>query len=213
MKKKYSFLRGKLWIIPLLLVISLTFCSDSTGPEIPDYAIYYFNASNFDAGEDSTGTIIVIFKNASNEDERIETEIPDEDTTLYKQDGYKLEVKSTGEVYYTWPTTGGSKTYAVNPSGIVVEHEKSGSENTYKVRFIDQSTGEISYTANIVESEGNWWAIFEDPINEVVPALRSTDFFENVTYQFEFDNAAGTGGILFRTNTSGYIFSTTYTKS
>jgi hypothetical protein len=196
-----------------LLVILLTFCSDSTGPEIPDYAIYYFNASNFDAGEDSTGTIIVIFKNASNEDEQIETEIPDEDTTLYEQNGYKLEIKSSGEVYYTWPTTSGSKTYAVNPVGIVVEHEKSGSENTYKVRFIDQNTGEISYTANIEENEGNWWAIFEDPINEQVPALRSTDFFENVTYQFEFDNIAGTGEIAFETDPNGYITRTRYSKS
>jgi len=210
MKKKYSFLSGKLWIAPLLLVILLTFCSDSTGPEIPDYAIYYFNASNFDVGEDSTGTIIIIFKNASNEDERIETEIPDEDTTLYEQDGYKLEVKSTGEVYYTWPTTGGSKTYAVNPGGIVVEHEKSGSENTYKVRFIDQNTGEISYTANIEESEGNWWAIFEDPINEVVPAIRSTDLFGNVMFVFEFDNIAGTGEIAFETDPNGYITKTEF---
>ena len=210
MKKKYSFLSGKLRIAPLLLGVLLIFCSDSTGPEIPDYGIYYFNANNFDAGEDSTGTIIVVFKNASNEDERIETEIPDEDTTLYKQDGYKLEVKSTGEVYYTWPTTGGSKTYAVNPSGIVVEHEKSGSENTYKIRFVDQNTGEISYTANIGEGGGSWWATFEAPINELVPAIRATDLFGNVMFVFEFDNIVGNAYIAFNTDPSGYITKTEF---
>jgi hypothetical protein len=208
MKKKYSFLSGNLWIAPLLLIILLTFCSGSTGPEIPGCEIYYLRASNFSAGEDSTGTIIVIFKNASNQDEQIETEIPDEDTTLYGENGYKLEIKTTGEIYYTWPISGGSKTYAVNPAGIVVEHEKSGSENTYKVRFIDQNTGEISYTANIEEGGGNWWATFGEPINEVVPVIRSTDFEGNVTYQFEFDNAAGAGEISFHTDPDGYITNT-----
>lgn len=205
MNKEYSFLIGKLWIVPLILVILLTFCSGSTAPEITGCEIYYFSTSNFGAGEDSTGVIIIVFENASNEDDRIEMGLPDEDTTLYEENGYRLEIKSTGEIYYTWPTSGGSKTYAVNPAGIVVEHEKSGSGDTYKIRFIDQNTGGISYTANIEEGGGNWWAIFEDPINEVVPVPRSTDFSGNVTYEFEFDNEAGAGEISFVTDSNGYI--------
>jgi hypothetical protein len=213
MKKKYSFLSSKIRIALLLLVILLTFCGSPTGPEIAGCEVYYFSASNFAAGEDSTGTIIIVFENASNEDERIETEIPDEDTTLYEGNGYKLEIKSTGEIYYTWPTNGGSKTYAVNPGGIVVEHEKSSSEDTYKIRFIDQNTGEISRTANIEEGEGTWWAIFGEPINEAILVRLATDFLGNVTYRFEFDNEAGAGEISFETNPNGYITGTIYTKT
>ncbi|MBN1695623.1 hypothetical protein JW879_09565 [candidate division WOR-3 bacterium] len=213
MKKKYSFLSSKSQIALLLLVILLTFCGGSTGPEIPGCEIYYFSSDNFAAGEDSTGMIVIVFENASNEDEQIETGIPDEDTTLYEENGYKLEIKSTGEVYYTRPTNGGSKTYAVNPSGIVAEHEKSGSEDTYKIRFIDQSTGEISRTANIEEGEGTWWAIFGDPINEAILVQLATDSWGNVTYQFEFDNEAGAGEISFETDPNGYITGTTYTKT
>lgn len=205
MKKKYSFLSGKLWIALLMLVVLLTFCSSPTSPEITGCEIYYFSTSNFGAGEDSTGMVIIVFENASNEDERIEMEIPDEDTTLYEENGYKLEIKSSGEVYYTWPISGGSKTYAVNPEGIVVEHEKSGLEDTYKIRFIDQNTGEISYTANIEEGEGTWWAIFGDPINEAILIQLESDFSGNVTYRFEFDNEVGAGEISFETDPNGYL--------
>jgi hypothetical protein len=210
MKKKYSFLNSRFWIVLPMLVVLLTFCSSPTGPGITGCEIYYFSTSNFGAGEDSTGTIIIVFENASNEDGRIETEIPDEDTTLYEENGYKLEIKSSGEVYYTWPISGGSKTYAVNPEGIVVEHKKSGSEGTYKIRFIDQNTGEISYTADIEEGEGSWWAMFGDPINEAILVQLATDFSGNVTYRFEFDNEVGAGEISFETDPNGYLTRTEF---
>ena len=206
MNKKRRFLMGKLWIAPLLLAILLTFCGDSTGPDISDYEIYYFNSSNFDVAADSTGLLIIIFRNASGEDDEIRTAMPSEDITLYDENGYTLTIWESGGIYYIYPVMGGSIAYAVSTEGIVAEHEKHVSENTYMVHFIDSTTGDIDYTAEIVETEGEeFLAIFRAPVNDTVE-VDVISYFTNTMYSFEFDNEAGAGAVEFRTDAEGYIF-------
>lgn len=207
MRKRYGFLIGKSWTVLLLLGFLLTFCSDSTGPEISDYEIYYFNGSNLDAAADSTGLLIIIFRNASGEDEEIKAEMPEEeDTILYDENGYTLTLRKTGGIHYIWPVMGGSKAYAVNTEGVVVEHEKYISENTYIVHFIDLTTGNIDYTADIIETADDVFsAIFRAPINDTVE-VDVAPYFTNIRYGFEFDNEVGDGSVEFRTDADGYIF-------
>lgn len=203
MEKKYAF---SIWIIPILLVILMTYCGSSTGPDISDFEIYYFNSDNLDAAADSTGLIIIIFRNASGENEEIEAEIPDEDTTLYDENGYMLELWETGGIYYIYPIMGGSRAYAVGLEGVVVEHEKYVDENTYMVHFIDTTTGNINYTADIVDNpEDGFLAIFRDPVNDTVEVEVNT-FFTNIRYGLEFDNEAGDGAVEFRTDVEGYVY-------
>ncbi len=206
MRRKYAFLIGKLWIALLLLSLLLTFCSGSTGPDISDYEIYYFNGDNLDVAEDSAGFLIIIFRNASGEDEEIKTVMPNEDITMYDENGYALELRETGGIHYIYPVTGGTKAYAVNMEGVVVEHEKYVNENTYMVHFIDLTTGNINYTADIVETlEEEFLAIFRDPVNDTVE-VDMDPYFTNVRYGFEFNNEVGAGAVEFRTDANGYVF-------
>jgi len=210
MGKKYAFLIGKICIAPLLLVILLTFCSGSTGPDISDYEIYYFNGDNLDFAEDSTGLLIIVFRNASGEDEEIKTVTPNEDITIYDENGYTLELWETGGVHYIYPVTGGSRAYAVDMEGIVVEHEKYVNENTYMVHFIDLTTGDIDYTADIVEiEEDEFIAVFQDPLNDTV-AVDLTGTSTIMAYSFEFNNEIGHGEVEFRTRATGYIYAVIY---
>ena len=208
MRKKYDFLIGNSWAALLLLAVLLTFCGDSTGPDISDYEIYYFNASNLDVAADSTGLLTIIFRNASGEDEEIKIVMPEEDIILYDEGGYILEIGGT-EIYYTWPINGGTRTYAINV-GIVVEHEKFVLEDTYMVHFIDLTTGDIDCTADIVEiEEGELIAIFRDPLNDTVDVdLTGTSTI--IAYAFEFNNEIGIGEVEFRTRANGYIYATIY---
>jgi hypothetical protein len=206
MGKKNEFLNGKLILAFLLLALLLTFCSSSTGPDIADYEIYYFNGDNLDVAEDSSGFLIIIFKKASGEDEEIKTVIPNEDLTMYDENGYILELWETGGVHYIYPVTGGTKAYAVGMEGVVVEHDKYVSENTYMVHFVDTTTGNIDYTADIIETtEEDFLAIFRDPVNDTV-GVSVNNYFTNIRYGFTFSNEAGNGAVEFRTDAEGYVF-------
>ncbi len=210
MRKNCYFLVGKLWVALLLLSLLLTFCSGSTGPDISDYEIYYFNGDNLDVAEDSSGLLIIIFRKASGEDEEIKTVPPNENITLYDENGYSLELWESGGVHYIYPITGGSRAYAVGMKGIVVEHEKYVTENTYMVHFIDTTTGSIDYTADIVADSGDvFFAIFRDPVNDTV-AVEVNNYFTNIRYGFTFSNEAGNGAVEFRTDAEGYIFRVDY---
>lgn len=202
MRKKHTFL---IWIIAIFLIILTTYCGSSTGPDISDFEIYYFSSDNLDAAADSTGLIIIVFRNASGEDEEIRAEMPEaEDTTLYNESGYTLELWVTGGIYYLYPITGGSRAYAVSTKGIAVEHEKLVDENTYMAHFIDTTSGDTDYTADIVADTGDvYLAIFRDPINDTVEVDVNP---ANTRYLFEFDNEAGTGTVRFRTDPEGYVF-------
>lgn len=204
MKKRSAFL---LWIAPILLVILMTYCASSTGPDISDFEIYYFSSDNLDAAADSTGLIIIVFRNASGDNEEIRAEMPEtEDTTLYDENGYTLELWETGGIYYIYPIAGGSRAYAVGLEGVVVEHEKYVSENTYMVHFIDTTTGDIEYTADIVADSGDvFFAIFRDPVNDTVE-VDVNYYFVFTRYGFEFDNEVGSGAVEFRTDAEGYVF-------
>ena len=207
MRKKCDFLIGKLWIATILLALLLTFCSSSTGPDIADYEIYYFNGDNLDVAEDSLGLLIVIFKKASGENEEIKTVPPNENITIYDENGYSLELWEDGGLHYMYPITGGSRAYAVGKEGIVVEHDKYVSENTYMVHFIDTTTGNIDYTADIIQSaEDDMMAIFREPVNDTVSFSLITHA-TNFIYLFVFSNEAGNGAIEFRTDAEGYVFS------
>ena len=205
MRNNCCFLAGKLCIALLLLVLLLTFCGGSTGPDISDYEIYYFNGDNLDFAEDSSGLLIIVFRKASGEYEEIKTVPPNENTTIYDENGYSLEIWETGGVLYIYPVTGGSKAYAVGTEGIAVEHEKYVTENTYMVHFIDTTTGDIDYTADIVADSAGVFAIFRDPINELI-VVAVDNYFVYTRYGFEFDNEAGNGAVEFRTDAEGYIF-------
>jgi len=210
MGKKYVFLIGKLWIAFLLLALLLTFCSGSTGPDISDYEIYYFNGDNLDFAEDSSGLLIIVFRNASGEDEEIKTVTPNENITIYDENGYSLELWENGGVLYIYPVTGGTKAYAVGVKGVVVEHEKYVNENTYMVHFIDLTTGDIDYTADIVEiEEDEFIAVFQDPLNDTV-AVDLTGTSTVMAYAFEFNNEIGHGEVEFRTRANGYIYAVIY---
>jgi hypothetical protein len=208
MNKKYGFLIIKLWVVPLLLIILLSFCGGSTtGPNISDFEIYYFSSDNLDAAADSTDLLIIVFRKASGENEEIKTVMTEtEDVTLYNENGYTLELWATGGIYYIYPVMGGSKAYAVNTEGVVVEHDKFVSANTYMVHFIDSTTGSIDYTADIVENEDDGFlAIFRAPVNDTVDVDISVSY-NFIRYGFEFDNEAGTGAVEFRTDPEGYVF-------
>ncbi len=211
MRKKYGFLISKTWMGVLLLAILMIFCKGSTGPEISDYEIYYFNGSNLDAAEDSTGLLIIIFRDASGEDEEIKTVMPEEDVILYDESGYILEIGGS-EIYYTWPISGGTRTYAINLDGIVVEHKKVVMEDTYMVHFIDLTTGNIDYTADIVEiEEDEFIAVFQAPLNDTVD-VDFTSTSTHMGYAFEFNNEIGHGEVEFRTRANGYIYTTIYSR-
>ncbi len=212
MRKNCYFLVGKLWVALLLLSLLLTFCSGSTGPDISDYEIYYFNGDNLDVAEDSSGLLIIIFRKASGEDEEIKTVPPNENITLYDENGYSLELWESGGVHYIYPITGGSRAYAVGMKGIVVEHEKYVNENTYMVHFIDLTTGHIDYTADIVEiEEDEFIAVFQDPLNDTV-AVDLTGTSTIMAYEFEFNNEIGHGEVEFRTRSNGYIYAVIYSE-
>ncbi len=209
MGKKYSFLMSKLWLAPLMLVILLTFCGDSTGPDISDYEIYYFNGSYLDVAEDSTGLLIIVFRNASGEDEEIKTIMPEEDVILYDESGYILKAGNS-DIFYTWPINGGTRTYAVDLDGIVLEHKKFVMEDTYMVHFIDLMNGNIDYTADIVEiEEEEFIAVFREPLNDTV-AVDLSGTSTIMAYAFEFNNEIGHGEVEFRTRANGYIYATIY---
>jgi hypothetical protein len=125
-----------------------------------------------------------------------------------------IVIKSTGEVFLTEPIGGGTRIQAINPEGMVVQDDQVLGDHTYYVHFVDQNSGRLEYTANIVEvTPGVWEAQFQDPINEDVQVTRETDVFNNVKYAFNFDNDAGSGTILFWTDPAGELFSTTYNHS
>ena len=212
MRNNCCFLAGKLCIALLLLVLLLTFCGGSTGPDISDYEIYYFNGDNLDFAEDSSGLLIIVFRKASGEYEEIKTVPPDENITLYDENGYSLELWENGGVRYIYPVTGGTKAYAVGMKGIAVEHEKYVTENTYMVHFIDLTTGDIDYTADIVEiEEDEFIAVFRDPLSDTV-AVDFNGTSSVMGYAFEFNNEAGHGEVEFRARSNGYIYVIIYTE-
>jgi hypothetical protein len=99
---------------------------------------------------------------------------------LYDAGGVMIILSTTGEVYLTESVTDWPRTRVVNPEGIVVEQDVMNGNMTYTVHFVDQSTGQMPFHADIVASGGGQWeARFAPPINEIVPVIVSTDFDEN----------------------------------
>jgi hypothetical protein len=174
-----------------------------------DNTTYYFASEQITVELLDEAKLGIMFKDAVGEDIYIEAGISGADQTLYDQSGVLLVVTAAGEVYYTWPAAAGTQTYAVNPEGMAVQHERIGADNTYPVLFLDQSTGGVEYTAHIVEEGGQWFARFEAPINEDVLVERTVDFF-GYSYQFDFDNAAGSGEVEFAVDLDGNITRTAY---
>jgi hypothetical protein len=170
-----------------------------------DHTTFYFASGQITVECLDESRIGIVYKDVSGRDVEIEADLTGSDRPLYDEGGVVLVVTAKGEVYYTWPAAGGTKTYAINPKGMAVQHEQSGGDNTYTVLFIDQSTGCVEYTAHIVKIDENWFARFEAPISEDVPVYITTDFYSDTTYQFDYDNLAGNGLLEFQTNPGGTI--------
>lgn len=133
------------------------------------------------------------------------------DQTIYETADASIVIKPTGEVFLAEPINGGTLTNAVNPAGLVVEHALVGADFVFDVHFVNHDSGELDYTANIIQINEEWFAEFLAPIQELVPVHVTSDIFENTLYDFDFNNAAGEGNVHFWVDTGGRLSSTTLT--
>jgi hypothetical protein len=121
-----------------------------------------------------------------------------------------IVIKSTGEVFLTEPISGGTRIHVVNPEGMVVQDDQVLGEHTYHVHFVDQTSGILEYTADIVEvSPDVWEAQFQEFVDNV-PVIRIVNIDTTVSYSFTIDNTAGHANVFFFTYSDGTVYSTTY---
>jgi hypothetical protein len=123
-----------------------------------------------------------------------------------------IVIKSTDEVFLTEPMPGGTRIQAVHPEGMVVRDDQVLGEHTYYVHFVDQNSGILEYTADIVEvSPDVWEAQFQEPINENVEVHHTNNMDGTETYSFEFEiTEIGHRNVIFHTDTDDNVYSTVY---
>lgn len=195
-----------------IILLTIPACKDPANPDIyPDVQAVLYSQSQLQVYLMIDGSLIVDYTPNGLPVYHGEVDNNGSDQTLYADAVVSLELKSTGELFFT--DIAGSITYIfiINQDGIVVEDTQVSGTHSYQVHFINHGSGSTSYTADLIEAGSNTCTAVFSNSGDQVSVMEGSDLYGNLTYVFSFSNASVTREVRIFADNNGDLTGSRYT--